>query len=301
MKRTGLRTVLDMTGYGRQIAAHSQPDGAEPASSQVAAVAIAATGMTLAHGSRVALAEASFAIPQGRRTALIGPNGSGKSTLLHAVAGLHRPRSGRIQVLGEVAPRRRTVAYVLQSLHTNEQLPVSVREVVTMGRYGVRGAFGPLRRADRAAVALAMERLDVTRFAKRPLGELSGGERQRVLVAQALAQQAPVLLLDEPVTGLDVVSQERIEQVIDEEVRSGCTVVVSTHSLAEAAEADHLLLLAGRVVAEGIPDEVLTEPHLRAAYGAMVIEVATEGDGGSVVMVDDGAHHHEPGHEHHLR
>jgi manganese transport system ATP-binding protein len=114
-------------------------------------------------------------------------------------------------------------------------------------------------------------------------------------VAQALAQEAPVLLLDEPVSGLDVVSQERIVEVIDEEVAAGRTVVVSTHSLAEAAGADHLLLLAGRVVAEGPPAEVLTEAHLREAYGSMVVHV---GDG--KVMVDDGSHHHDHDHEHHL-
>jgi manganese transport system ATP-binding protein len=286
-----------MSRYGTEIAADLQPRREDATSPRPAVVGRA---LTLAHGPRVALAEATFSVPEGRLTALIGPNGSGKSTLLDAIAGLHEPRSGTVEVLGDQLARRRSVAYVLQSLHANEQLPVSVREVVTMGRYGERGAFGRVRPSDKQAVARALERLDVAGFARRPLGDLSGGERQRVLVAQALAQEAPLLLLDEPVTGLDVISQERIEQVVAEEVAAGRTVVVSTHSLAEAAEADHLLLLAGRLVAEGSAAEVLTEEHLRAAYGAMVIEVAG-GDGSGVVMVDDGAHHHEPGHDHHIR
>jgi manganese transport system ATP-binding protein len=286
-----------MSRYGKEIAADLQPHEADEPSRTAAVVA---SDLTLAHGARVALADASFALPAGRRTALIGPNGSGKSTLLHAIAGLHQPRSGRVEVQGDAEGRRRSVAYVLQHLHANEQLPVSVREVVTMGRYGERGPFGRLRAEDREAVGTALERLDVTRFAKRPLGELSGGERQRVLVAQALAQRAPVLLLDEPVTGLDVVSQERIEQVVADEVAAGTTVVLSTHSLAEAADADHLLLLAGRVVAEGPAAEVLSEQHLRDAYGSMVIQVpGTSADGG-IVLVDDGSHHHDHDHSQHL-
>lgn len=299
-----MRTVLVMVGYGREIDSRSQPPIAEapheaPASARqpaAARAAVVARDLTLVHGARVAVRAASFTVPEGRVTALIGPNGSGKSTLLDAIAGLHQPAAGTIEVLGDALPRRRAVAYVLQSLHANEQLPVSVREVVTMARYGRTGVLRRLRPADRAAVDAALERLDVARFARRPLGELSGGERQRALVAQALAQEAPLLLLDEPVTGLDLVSQERIAQVLAEEVADGRTVVVSTHSLADAAEGDHLLLLAGRVVAEGAPDEVLTEAHLRAAYGSLVMRV---GDG--ALMVDDGSHHHDHDHEHHLR
>lgn len=247
--------------------------------------AIVAEALTLAHGRHVALADASFTLPAGCVTSLVGPNGSGKSTLLHAVAGLLPPRSGVLTVLG-APPRVDAVAYVLQTLHANEQLPVSVQEVVTMGRYAERGAFGRLTRRDRAAVRHALARLGVEHLARRPLRRLSGGERQRVLVAQALAQEAPVLLLDEPVTGLDLPSQERILEVVAEERDAGRTIVVSTHSLAEASGADHLLLLAGRVVAQGPPAEVLTEEHLADAYGSMLVNLA-----GGRVALDDGSHH----------
>ncbi len=251
------------------------------------ALAVVADAVTLAHGRHVALADATFALPSGRTTAVIGPNGSGKSTVLHAIAGLLAPARGSLVVPGREAGGAAAIAYVPQHLHANEQLPISAREVVTMGRFVQRGALGRLREEDRAAVARAMERLDVVRFARRQLKELSGGERQRVLVAQALAQEADLLLLDEPLTGLDLPSQERIVAVMDEERSAGRTVVASTHSLADAATADHLLLLAGRVVAQGPPDEVLTEANLRAAYGAMVVRF-----GEKAVLLDDTPHHH---------
>ncbi|MET0881729.1 MAG: zinc ABC transporter ATP-binding protein AztA [Acidimicrobiales bacterium] len=244
--------------------------------------AVTADGMTLAHGQHVALADATFTIPSGRTTAIIGPNGSGKSTLLHAIAGLHPPRRGTIAVIDRAA-----VAYVPQHLHANEQLPISAREVVLMGRYAHTGPWRRLSREDRRAADGAMDRLDVRGLGDRQLRELSGGQRQRVLVAQALAQDAELLLLDEPLTGLDPPSQSRILAVIDEERAAGRTVVTSTHSLADAATADHLLLLAGRVVAEGSPEEVLTEAVLTEAYGTMVVRF-----GDRSLLVDDSTHHH---------
>lgn len=250
-------------------------------------VAVAARTVDLAYNGTPALAQASFLIHRGAVTAIIGPNGSGKSTLLHAIAGLHPVRAGELEVLGRPAVDRDEVAYVPQHLHANEQLPVSVREVVAMGRYARRGAFGRLTGTDRAAIDVALERLDVARFARRQLRLLSGGERQRVLVAQALVQESPLLLLDEPLTGLDLPSQERIHAVIAEERDRGVTVVATTHSLSEATTADHVLLLAGRVVAEGTATEVLTAAHLAEAYGTMVVRLP-DGD----VLMDDTIHHH---------
>lgn len=250
-------------------------------------LAARAEALTLSYGSRVAVDDASFSVPSGRSTAVIGPNGSGKSTVLQALAGLHRPSQGSLRVLGAAAWDRADVAYVPQHVHANEQLPISAREAVTMGRYAHRGALRRLTGSDRAAVQRALERLDVADRAGRQLGELSGGERQRVLVAQALCQEAPLLLLDEALTGLDLPSQTRILEVMAEERDAGRTVVASTHSLPDAARADHVLLLAGRVVAEGPPGEVLTEANIAEAYGAMVVRL---GDG--AVLVDDTRHHH---------
>ncbi len=238
----------------------------------------------LAYGARVVLQASSFEIPSAVVTALIGPNGAGKSTLLDAVAGLLAPRSGRLDI--PARERRGGVAYVLQATHANEHLPITVRETVTMGRYAITGAFGRLRAGDRQAVDAAMEALAITDLAKRPLRELSGGQRQRAFVAQGLAQGADLLLLDEPITGLDIVSRQHIIDAVAAERSAGRAVVVSTHDLGDAAAADHLLLLAGRVVASGAPESVLTETNLSAAYGGHLLRV-----GEQTLILDDHPHH----------
>lgn len=238
----------------------------------------------LAYGARVVLHASSFAIPDGAVTALIGPNGAGKSTVLNAVAGLLTPRSGRLDV--PARSRRGGVAYVLQATQANEHLPITVRETVTMGRYATAGAFRRLRAADRLAVEAAMDAVAITELANRPLRELSGGQRQRAFVAQGLAQDADVLLLDEPITGLDLVSRQHIIDAIAREREAGRAVMVSTHDLGDAAAADHLLLLAGRVVASGAPDAVLTEANLSEAYGGHLLRV-----GEQTLILDDHPHH----------
>jgi manganese transport system ATP-binding protein len=230
------------------------------------------------------LEAASFRIPDGAVTALIGPNGAGKSTLLHAMAGLLTPRSGRIDIAA--AGRRGGVAYVLQATEVNAHLPLTVRETVTMGRYARTGPFRRLGPADRAAVDTALAALDITDLAHRPLHELSGGQRQRAFVAQGLAQGADLLLLDEPITGLDIVSRQHILAAIEAERAAGRAVVVSTHDLGDAAAADHLLLLAGRIVACGPPAEVLTDVHLADAYGGHLLRF-----GDSTLIIDDHPHH----------
>jgi manganese transport system ATP-binding protein len=251
----------------------------------------------VARGGRVVLTVDDLELLAGTVTALIGPNGSGKSTLLDAVAGLLEPSAGGLSVLGaDPAGARARVAYVLQAVAVTEHLPITVREVVTMGRYAVRGAFGRLRAGDRAAVDRAMERLELTDLAHRHLGELSGGQRQRALVAQALAQEAELLLLDEPVSGLDLPSVVRIRQVIAEEQAAGATVVLATHDLADARDADQVVLLAGRVVAAGPPAAAITRQSLAAAYGNRLLRLD-----GETVLLDDGAHHgdHAEAHDHH--
>ncbi len=243
--------------------------------------------LRLARGGRVVLEATELDLPAGV-TSLVGPNGSGKSTLLHAVAGLLPLRGGSLRVLDAPPgsdPRR--VAYVLQAQHAPGHLPVSVREVVALGRAGHRGALGRLRRSDRAVVASAMDRLELGPLAHRHLRELSGGQRQRAFVAQGLAQEAELLLLDEPLAGLDLASSERIRQVLHEEAAAGRSVVVATHDLADASVGDHVVLLAGRVVASGPPAAVLVRDHIRAAYRGRLLDL-----GEDTVLVDD-AHHHE--------
>jgi manganese transport system ATP-binding protein len=261
-----------------------------------AVAAIDARDVVLAHGDHVAVASSSLRIPPGCIVACIGPNGSGKSTLLDAVTGLMKVRSGTLRVFGE-PPGAGDVAYVFQTTDTPAHLPLTVREVVTMGRYRTAGLIGRLGADGRAAVDSAMARTGVADLAGRQLLELSGGQRQRVLVAQGLASGARLLVLDEPMTGLDVVSRQRILEVMAEERDAGRTVVFSTHDLAEASTADQIVLLAGRVVAAGTPSQVLTEEHLVEAYRGRLVDVA------GVRLIDDPHHHgsrqdRHDGHEH---
>lgn len=259
-------------------------------------VAVEAHDIVLAHGDHVAVSSSSLRIETGRIVACIGPNGSGKSTLLDAVSGLMAVRDGRLEVFG-APPGRGNVAYVFQTTETPAHLPLTVREVVTMGRYRTAGLMGRLGSDVHAAVDRAMERTGVVDLAHRQLLELSGGQRQRVLVAQGLASGADLLVLDEPMTGLDIVSRGRILEVMQEERAAGRTVVFSTHDLAEAAGADQIVLLAGRVVASGAPDEVLTEANLVEAYRGRLVDVA------GVRLIDDPHHHgarsdRHDGHQH---
>jgi len=250
----------------------------------VEASAVTARGLQLAYGDRLALAASDLDIPAGTVTAVIGPNGSGKSTLLHAIAGLLEPVGGELGVLVSY-PKHQGAAYVLQSTKVHEEMPITVREVVSMSRYFRLGMFGRFQAGDRDACRSAMERLDVFDLADRHLDELSGGQRQRVFVAQGLAQEADLLLLDEPVTGLDIVSRDRILEAVAAERDRGVTVVMTTHDLGEAAGADHVVLLSGHVVASGPPEEVLTTHCLTKAYG---IKLITTEDG--TVVFDDPYH-----------
>lgn len=253
-------------------------------------LAVQGTGVTVTYGRHPALRGCDIAIPVGAVTALVGPNGSGKSTLLSAIAGLVPLTAGALTVLGRRPGHNglaAQVAYVLQSTPANESLPITVREVVTMARFARRGLFGRLTAADRRKVDDALEHLQVADLADRHLRELSGGQRQRVLVAQGLAQDADLLLLDEPVTGLDLTSRERILAVVDQVRASGGTVVVATHDLGDAERADHVMLLAGCVVAAGSPEEVITTEHLRRAYGGRPFHDAATG---TLAHVDEHMH-----------
>ena len=252
----------------------------------VVAPSIDISDVRVHRGGSEVLSVDALHIPAGV-TALVGPNGSGKSTLLHAIAGVLPTRSGSIEVNGDVA-------YVLQSQHASEHLLVTAGEVVALARAAERGPFGRYHAADRAAISTAMERLGIADLANHHLAEMSGGQRQRVFVAQGLAQEADVLLLDEPVAGLDVLSIRQIRQIIAEERDAGRLIVVATHDLDEAARADHVVLVNGRIISSGLPAEALTPEHLKAAYGGRVLEL-----GDDLVAVDDGVHHADHEHHHH--
>ncbi|WP_327669153.1 MULTISPECIES: zinc ABC transporter ATP-binding protein AztA [unclassified Streptomyces] len=194
--------------------------------------------------------------------ALVGPNGSGKSTLLGVVAGVIRPTSGEVRHHGERRP-----AFVPQRGAVGDTLPLTVRQTVEMGRWGGLGSWRRPSRRDLAAVDTALDRLGIGDLAGRQLGELSGGQRQRTLVAQGLAQESDLLLLDEPTTGLDPEARGRIGALLTELGGEGVTVVQATHDLEAARAADVCLLLRdGHLVGQGAPGEVLTEKALARVW-----------------------------------
>ena len=230
-------------------------------------------GLTVGYDSVTALEDVSLTVPHGAQVAVVGPNGAGKSTLFKAIVGLLHPRRGRVLIHG-ASPGDQTdpVAYVPQREEVDWRFPVTVADVVMMGRYG---RLGPLRRpqpADRAAVARALGQLGINDLAGRPIGELSGGQQQRVFLARALAQEPHVLLLDEPFTGVDAHARETVLDLLDRLRAAGITVLVSTHDMETAAQRFELIaLLNGRLVAFGPPAEVFTRSHIAAAFGGQAL------------------------------
>lgn len=249
--------------------------------------------VVIVRDGHVALASSTFRVPEAAITAVIGPNGSGKSTLLHAAAGLLALESGSIEVLGKrPVEARGEVAYVVQHMNVNPGIPMTVREVVSMGRYPSTGLLKRLSTADKAQVNDAMALLRIDDLADRQVARLSGGQRQRVFVAQALAQDHRVLFMDEPLTGLDIQSAQTIDDIMHEEPARGCSVVFTTHDLEEARAADHVILVSGCVVADGAPEDVLTPENLATAYGLGLLHPENTAGLG---IIDDA---HDPHHSH---
>ncbi|MFD7971986.1 zinc ABC transporter ATP-binding protein AztA [Streptomyces clavifer] len=219
-------------------------------------------GVSAGYANRAVLEQLTLHIPAFTTTAVVGPNGSGKSTLLGVIAGVIRATAGEVE--HRTAGR---VAFVTQRSKAADVLPLTVRDAVAMGRWGRRGLWRRLSRRDWEVVETSMGRLGIASLAHRQLGELSGGQRQRALIAQGLAQEADLLLLDEPTTGLDATAQRLIADVLAEVTEEGVTVVQATHDLGVAGSAGHLLLLQeGRLWGEGDPREVLTDDVIDAVW-----------------------------------
>lgn len=207
--------------------------------------------LEVVRGGRCILSFESLILDGGEFVGLVGPNGSGKTTLLRVIAGLEAA-AGTVEVRG-----CGRVAFLAQAGPVPNWLPLTVDEVLKMGAYGDLGWFGRIARRHREAVAAAAERLGVADLGDRTIGELSGGQRQRVLLASALVEEADLLLLDEPATGLDTASQEVILDVAAEQAAAGRLVVMATHHPEHALRCSRLLALDTRLVADGEPVDVL--------------------------------------------
>ncbi|WP_216210621.1 metal ABC transporter ATP-binding protein [Amycolatopsis aidingensis] len=231
--------------------------------------ALTLRGMSASYGGKPVLSGIDMDIPAGRLAAVVGPNGAGKSTVVKAALGLVPAVRGSVRLLGEPLKRvRRRVAYIPQADAVADDFPITAIQVVEMGRYPHRGWFRRLTEADDELVAAAMDKVGVTDLAQQPIDELSGGQRQRVFLARALAQQADLLVLDEPFTAVDARTEATLLDLLGELCALGGSVIAVHHDLRTVLDRfDHAVLLAGAVIAEGAAAEVLTPEHLERAYG----------------------------------
>ncbi|MCO6387245.1 manganese/iron ABC transporter ATP-binding protein [Aliihoeflea sp. 40Bstr573] len=248
-------------------------EGRKPVAAAPDGLTVSGVTVTYRNG-QTALRDASFSIPRGTITALVGVNGSGKSTLFKAIMGFVPSGSGSVTIMGEPAGRalkRNIVAYVPQAEEVDWNFPVLVEDVVMMGRYGHMGFLRIASAQDRSMVDTALERVGMTSYRKRQIGELSGGQKKRVFLARALAQEGQVILLDEPFTGVDVTTEEAIIGLLQELRAEGRIMLVSTHNLGSVPEfCDRAVLLNKTVLAAGPTEEVFTHENLQKAFGGVL-------------------------------
>lgn len=236
---------------------------------------IAVQNLTVRYNNgHTALEDASFTLGAGTICALVGVNGSGKSTLFKALMGFVRPSEGTVAIDGmrvADAIRQKMIAYVPQSEDVDWNFPVLVQDVVMMGRYGHMNFLRRPKKEDHEKVDAALERVGMTGFRTRQIGELSGGQKKRVFLARALAQEARIILLDEPFTGVDVKTESQIIQLMRELKNAGCLMLVSTHNLGSVPEfCNQVILINRRVLAAGPTADVFTEANLEKAFGGVL-------------------------------
>jgi len=241
--------------------------------------------VSVAYNGKLALKEISFSLAAGDSVAVVGPNGAGKTTLFRTIAGAMQPSKGAVRVYGHEPGGHICIAYVPQRSEVAWDFPVTVQDVVMMGRIRKIGLFRWPRRKDWQFIRQSMRSVGVDGLADRQIAELSGGQQQKVFLAQAIAQEAELVLLDEPLGGLDLPSQEAIFEILEQLKGQRVSVLVATHDLNLAAERfDRVMLLNRRMIAMGTPDQVLTQSNLVQAYGGHLHPV--QGESGMLVLTD---------------
>lgn len=236
--------------------------------------------VTYRNGQR-ALEDVSFHLDSGTICGLVGANGSGKSTLFKTIMGFITPGQGEARIAGlpvSSALKQNMVAYVPQSEEVDWNFPVLVRDVVMMGRYGQMGFMRVASKQDKAKVADALERVGMSAFSTRQIGQLSGGQKKRVFLARALAQESPIILLDEPFTGVDVKTELAIIGLLKELRAAGHLMLVSTHNLGSVPDfCDQVVLIKRQVLAAGPTEKTFTRPNLEKTFGGVLRHFRLEG------------------------
>lgn len=239
----------------------------------------------VAYEGGTALEDVSFELITGERMAVVGPNGAGKSTLFKVIAGLIKPGTGTVSVFGAEPSGHICISYLPQHNHVDWNFPVTVSDVVMMGRTGKIGFLRWASAEDWRIVNHALHTVGLGAFAQRQISQLSGGQQQRMFIARALAQEADLMLMDEPATGLDTPSQEELFTVLDSLRGEKVTVMFALHDLKLAASNfDRVILLNHRLVGIGKPENVFTKEHLNAAYGDRIQVLEADHE---IAMVDD--------------
>jgi ABC-type Mn2+/Zn2+ transport system ATPase subunit len=239
--------------------------------------------LTVRYNGRVALENITFHLHEGERVAVVGPNGAGKSTLFKVVSGVMPPTSGGVNIFGSRPGRHVCIGYIPQRSQVDWNFPVTVEDVVMMGRSAKLGPLNWPRKKDWEYVQHALETVEIADLASHQIGELSGGQQQRMFIARALAQESELMLMDEPLTGLDAPSQEGILNLLDRLKTEKVTVMVATHDLDQAASHfDRIMLLNRHIVGFGEPAQVLQAEKLLQAYGGRM-KIDSQG----AVLVDD--------------
>jgi ABC-type Mn2+/Zn2+ transport system ATPase subunit len=232
-------------------------------------VSLSVEGLAASYGGPVVLSGVTFDAEQGERIGVLGPNGGGKSTLFRVLLGELRPLRGAVR-------RPARLGFVPQTERSRLDYPVSALDVALMGTLSRVPWWRPVGRAERRAALAALDRVGLVALAGEQFGELSGGQRQRVLVARALVQDAPVLLLDEPFSGVDQTSADLLERLLVDLAGEGRALLVATHDLEQARRFDRVLCLNRRQIAFGPPEETLTRPVLEATYGGEIVTLPGE-------------------------
>ena len=241
--------------------------------------ALAVSNLWAGYDGKPVLEAINFQVDRGDMVGIIGPNGSGKSTLIKTILGLVKPLQGEVSVLGSKgASERHLVGYTPQTELVDWDFPVTVADVALMGRYSRRGLFRRTTKEDREAADAALELVKIFNLRDRLIGELSGGQRRRVLLARAMAHNPELLLLDEPMAGLDATAQHQLLDLLDELRVKGATVVLSTHDLScVSSRCDKAACLNRRLIAFGKPSDVLTEQVLGDTFGTHLLMVHLDG------------------------